>query len=199
VAGALQIANALAKGGVFVSDGGRYSIHDIFVDSLHEQDFKRGGTFLMLVVEKPPLHDVQIDHVTAFVPGVLMAILAHDKVSNFTLTNSVFSVGERRQPLASAGGGPEACASKSQVYGGEAVLAACFDPYKLDRNLIISGRGSFPKGNTVIGSAEAAGIRDLQDTVRKTPRLCRAKTPGVFQRFSWNRRRLGWPRPGGGS
>jgi hypothetical protein len=140
--------------------------------------FSRGGTFLMLVVEKPPLHDVQIDHVTAFVPGVLMAILAHDKVSNFTLTNSVFSVGERRQPLASAGGGPEACASKSQVHGGEAVLATCFDPYKFDRNLIISGRGSFPKGNTVVGSAEAAGIRDLQDTVRKDPRLSRAKRPG---------------------
>lgn len=178
VAGALQIANALARGGASAADGGRYSIHDIFVDGLHERDFKGGGTFLIFVVEKPPVHDVQIDHVTAFVPGVLMAILAHEKMPNFSLTNSVFSVGGRREPIASAGGGPEACASKNQVLGGEAVLAACFEPYKFDRNLIIAGRGSFPKGNIVVGSPEAAGIRDLKDNISKDPRLCHAKGSG---------------------
>jgi hypothetical protein len=178
VAGALQIANALAKEGAAAADGGRYSIHDIFVDGLHERDFKGGGTFLIFVVEKPPVHDVQIDHVTAFVPGVLMAILGHEKQPNFSLTNNVFSVGDKRQPITSAGGGPEACASKNQALGGEAVLAACFAPYKFDRNLIIAGRGSFPKGNIVVGSPEAAGIRDLKDNISKDLRLCHAKGPG---------------------
>jgi len=178
VAGALQIANALAKEGAAAADGGRYSIHDLFIDGLHERDFKGGGTFLIFVSERPPVHDIQIDHVTAFVPGALMAILAHEKQSNFSLTNSVFSVGDKRQPITSAGGGPEACASKNQALGGEAVLAACFEPYKFERNLIISGKGSFPKGNSVVGSAEAAGIRDLKDNISKDPRLCHAKGPG---------------------
>jgi hypothetical protein len=179
VAGVLQIANALAKTGGAAADGGRYSIHDIFADDLHDQDYKGGGTFLILVSWKPPVHDIEIDHVTAFVSGILLSILNPEaKLPNFTLTNSVFSVGNRRQPIASAGGGPESCASKSQAQGPEAVLQACFDPYKFDRNLIITERGSFPKGNIVVSSAEAAGIRDFKDGVSKDPRLCHAKAPG---------------------
>jgi hypothetical protein len=179
VAGVLQIANALSKAGGAATDGGRYSIHDLFADDLHDQDYKGGGPFLILVSTGPPVHDIQIDHVTAFVKSVLLSVLNDGpKLPNFTLTNSVFSVGDRRQPVASAGGGPESCASKTQALGAEAVLQACFDPYKFDKNLIISGRGSFPKGNIVVGSPEAAGIRDLKNGVSKDPRLCHEKGPG---------------------
>lgn len=180
VAGALQIANAHAgKTGAFAADGGRYSIHDLFIDNLHDRDFKGGGTFLILVSEQPAVHDLQIDHVTSFGPGVLMSILnAGAKLPNFSLTNSVFAVGDRRNPITSAGGGPEACASKNQMLGGEAVLSACFDPYKFDRNLIISSRGSFPKGNNMVASPEAAGVRELKDYVSKNPRLCHEKGAG---------------------
>jgi hypothetical protein len=179
VAGVLQIANALSKTGDAAADGGRYSIHDLFADDLHDQDYKGGGTFLILVSNRPPVHDIQIDHVTAFVTGCLLSILNPGaKLTNFTVTNSVFSVGDRRPPVASAGGGPESCASKTQSLGAEAVLQACFDPYKFDKNLIISGRGSFPKGNIVVGSPEAAGVRDLKNGVSKDPRLCHEKGPG---------------------
>ena len=179
VAGVFQIANALAQTGAAAADGGRYSIHDIFADDLHDTDYKGGGAFLVLVSVRPPLHDIQIDHVTAFVSGDLLEILnSGAKLPNLTLTNSVFSVGDRRPPVASAGGGPQSCASKNQALGSEAVLQACFDPYQFDRNLIISGRGSFPKGNIVVGSAQAAGIHDLKDRIAKDPRLCHAKGPG---------------------
>jgi hypothetical protein len=179
VAGVLQIANGLAKTGGAPADGGRYSIHDIFADDLHDRDYKGGGSFLILVSVRPPVHDIQIDHVTAFVSGVLLSLLnTGEKLPNFTLTNSVFSVGDRRQTIASAGGGPESCASRNQTLGGEAVLQACFDPYKFDKNLIVSGRGFLPKGNIGVGSPEAAGIRDLKDTVSRDPRLCHAKGPG---------------------
>jgi hypothetical protein len=179
VAGVLQIANTFAKTGGFAADGGRYSIHDIFADDLHDQDYKGGGSFLLLVSWKPPVHDILIDHVTAFVTGGLLSVLNPEaKLPNFTLTNSVFSLGDRRQPVASAGGGPQSCASKSQAQGSEAVLEACFDPYKFDKNLIVSQRGSFPKGNIVVGTPEAAGIHDLKDSVSKDPRLCHAKGPG---------------------
>ncbi len=179
VAGVLQMANAPAHTGGIAADGGRYSIHDLFADDVHDKDYKGGGTFLILVSWQPPVHDIQIDHVTAFVPGGLLSILNPGaKLANFSLTNSVFSIGDRRQPIASAGGGPDSCASKSQAQGSEAVLQACFDPYKFDKNLIITGRGSFPKGNFIVGSAEAAGVRDLKDAVSKDPRLCHAKGPG---------------------
>ncbi len=179
VAGVLQIADALSKTGEAAADGGHYSIHDLFADDLHDKDYKGGGTFLILVSNRPPVHDIQIDHVTAFVTGCLLSILNPGaKLTNFTLTNSVFSVGDRRPPVASAGGGPESCASKTQSLGAEAVLQACFDPYKFDKNLIISGRGSFPKGNIVVGSPEAAGVRDLKNGVSKDPKLCHEKGPG---------------------
>jgi hypothetical protein len=178
VAGVLQISNSLNKFGGAATDGGRYSIHDIFADNLHDKDYKGGGSFLILVSVKPPVHDVQIDHVTAFVSGVLMAVLDDGpKLQNLMLTNSVFSVGDRRPALASAGR-PESCADKAQRVGAEAVLQACFDPYKFDKNLIIGERDSFPKGNIVVSSAEAAGIHDLKDGFSKDPRLCHAKGPG---------------------
>jgi hypothetical protein len=179
VAGVLQIANAAAKTGGFAADGGRYSIHDLFADNLHDKDYKGNGNLLVLVSLQPPLHDIQIDHVTAFVTGALITIQnAGAKLVNFSLTNSVFSVGDQRPPIASAGGGPQSCAGKSQSLGAEAVLAACFDPYKFEKNLIISGRGSFPKGNITVGSPEGAGIRDLKGTIGKDPRLCHTKGSG---------------------
>jgi hypothetical protein len=179
VAGVLQIANAPASHtGGFPADGGRYSIHDLFADDLHDQDYKGGGTFLILVSWQPPVHDVEINHVTAFVTGRLLSVQnSGPKLANLRLTNSVFSVGDRR-PIGSAGGGPESCAGKNQGLGGEAVVEACFDPYKFDKNLIIGGVGSFPKGNIIVGSPEAAGIRDLKGTTSKDPRLCHAKGPG---------------------
>jgi hypothetical protein len=179
VAGVLQIANGLNNFKEAASDGGRYSIHDLFADNLHDKDYKGGGTFLILVSVRPLLHDVQIDHVTAFVTGVLISIQnSGEKVPNFTLTNSVFSIGDRRPPLASAGGGPESCAAKNQFVSPEAVLQACFGPYKFEKNLIISSRGSFPAGNISVSSPEAAGLRDLKDAVSKDPRLCHAKGLG---------------------
>jgi len=186
VAGVLQIANAGARTadaqgggtGAFAADGGRYSIHDIFADNLHDKDYKGGGTFLILVSWNPPVHDIEIDHVTAFLTGRLLSVQnSGAKLANFKLTNSVFSVGDRR-PIASAGGGPESCAGKNQGIGGEAVVEACFDPYKFEKNLIVSGIGSFPKGNLIVGSPDAAGIRDLKDAISKDPRLCHAKGPG---------------------
>src|SRR5260221_1188775 len=159
VAGVLQIATALTKTGDAAADGGRFSITDSFADDLHDKDYKGGGTFLILVSAHPPVQAVQIDHVTPFVTGCLLSVLNNGaKLQNLTLTNSVFSVGNRRPPVASAGL-PDSCASKAQGQGSEAVLQACFDPYKFDRNLIISARGSFPKGNITGLSFEEAGIR----------------------------------------
>ncbi len=177
VAGGLLIANARAKTGGVAADGGRYRIHDLFVDDVHDKDYKGNGTFMMLV-SALPVHDVQVDHVTAFVTGALLGIAnSGAKLPNISVTNSVFSLGDRRPPVASAGPATS-CGARAQVQGSEAVLQACLDPYKFEKNLVVTGRGTLPKGNIVVGSPEAAGIRDLKAAIGKDPRLCHAKGPG---------------------
>lgn len=186
VASVLQISNARAnkdKGGGLPADGGIYSIHDIVADDVHGEDYRGGGVFMILLSTAPPVHDLQIDHVTSFGPGSLLSIEnteGNDKIRNFSITNSVFSIDGPRFPIASAGGGPGSCAQRNQSLGPQAVLEECFNPYKFQRNLIIDpkGKGGWPSGNFIVSSPESAGIHDLKGTVSSDPQLCRDKGPG---------------------
>jgi hypothetical protein len=179
VAGVFAIANGLSKEGGATADGGRYSIHDIIADNVHGEDYKGPGVFLKLLSVDPPVHDLQMDHITAFVPGPLLSLMGKkDKIDNFSLTNSVLSIGGRRAGFASAGRAHEDCSSDVQNQGAEAVLKACFSNYKFDNNIIIAERGRWPSGIIVASSPQSAGIRDFKDGVSKDPRLCREKTAG---------------------
>ena len=179
VGGVFAIQNGLSKQGAASAGGGRYSIHDVIVDSVHQQDFKGHGAFATLLSRVPPLHDVWFDHITAFVPGPILTLKSMDdqKIDNFRMTNSVFATGSRRPALASAGGGPGNCAAHTQKKGPEMVLQACFSNYKFEKNLVITDQGSWPSG-TIAVSVEGAGIRDLRDGVSRDPRLCREKGAG---------------------
>jgi len=178
VGGVIAISNGLSKTGGASSGGGRYSIHDVIADNVHQEDFKGKGLFTTMLSNSPPLHDVWFDHITAFVPGPILTLKAIDhKIDNFRMTNSVFATGSRRPPIASAGGGPKNCAVGVQKGGPAAVLESCFSNYKFEKNLVISDRGPWPSG-TIAVSAGEAGIRDLKDGVSKNPRLCRDKGPG---------------------
>lgn len=180
VGGVFSISNSLSKTGGESADGGRYSIHDVIADKVHLEDFKGHGNLLAFLSNRPPLHDVQLEHITAFVPGVLVSIKNKgDKLENFGLSYSVLSAGDRRPSLASAGGGPANCATKTQKMGAEAVLKACFEPYKFEKNLIIGGRGAWPPGTIGVSSREAAGIRsDLGLCTEKGPG-CAKVSPGL--------------------
>jgi hypothetical protein len=180
VAGVIQVANGLSKAGGSTADGGRYSIHDLMVDSVHdEQSWKGQGTFAIVVSNAPLLHDVAFDHITAFVTGPLFYVGNRgDRIPNFSITNSVFLAGQKRSEFASTGGGKANCAHESQRAGAEAVLTACFVNYKFDKNLIIGEKGGWPKGTIVVSSPEAAGIRDFKDGASKNPKLCHSKDPG---------------------
>jgi hypothetical protein len=178
-AGVLQISNALSKTGGASADGGRYSIHDLIADDIHAKDYKGGGSFLQMVIWEPPVHDLQIDHVTAFVPGPIVSIQnTGPKLPNFVMTNNVLYTGGLRQAFASAGGGPTSCAGRSQGVGPEAVLGECFGPYKFEKNLIMGAKGGWPKGTLSVGSPEDGGIRDFKDGLVKNPKLCREKGAG---------------------
>ena len=179
VGGVFAIQNGLSKAGGASAGGGHYSIHDVIVDNVHQQEFKGHGAFATILSRVPPLHDVSFDHVTAFVPGPILTLKSMDeqKIDNFRMTNSVFASGGRRPAIASAGGGPGNCATRAQKGGPGAVLQACFSNYKFEKNLIISDQGSWPSG-TIAVSDKAAGIRDLKEGVSRDPRLCREKGPG---------------------
>ena len=125
------------------------------------------------------LHDVSFDHITAFVTGPLLYVGDKEqKIPNFSVTNSIFMPGKVRFAFASTGGGQANCAHDSQRAGAEAVLSACFVNSKFEKNLIIGEKGGWPKGNTIVSSAEAAGVRELKGSISKNPRLCHEKDPG---------------------
>ena len=188
VGGVVQIANGLSKMGGATSDGGRYSIHDLLADSIHDQDWKGQGTFAIIASRAPTVHDVAFDHVTAFVTGPIFYVGDRleagehaEKITNFSLTNSLFMWGERRPAFASIGGGQANCAHNAQRAGTEAVLDACFVHYTVEKNMIIGEKGGWPKGTIAVSSVKAAGIRDLEKGVSKDARLCHAHTTGCSQ------------------
>jgi hypothetical protein len=180
VAGVIQVANAFSANNGTAADGGRYSIHDLLVDSVHDEGWKGQGTFAIVSSNAELLHDVAFDHVTAFVTGPLFYVgnRTETKIPNFSVTNSLFMGGPRRLEFSSIGGGQANCAGPAQRAGTEAVLGACFVNYRFENNLIIGEKGGWPKGTIVVSSPKAAGIRDLQDGVSKDPRLCHSNTPG---------------------
>jgi hypothetical protein len=189
VAGVIQIASGFSSTGGSPTDGGRYSIHDLWADSIHAESWKGQGPFAIVSSRVPLLHDVAFDHVTAFLAGPIFYIGNrfetgnHDeKIPNFSVTNSLFMPGEGRQPaFSSIGGGRANCAFSAQRSGAEAVLESCFINYRFEKNLIIGERGGWPKGTIVVSTPKAAGIRDLQNGVSKDPRLCHSNTPGCGQ------------------
>ena len=180
VAGVFEIQNGLSKTGGESAGGWRYSIHDVIADDIHDRDYKGHGVFATVLSNEPPLHDVWFDHITAFVPGPILTVKSVDtKIDNFRITNSVFSTGDRRPGIASAGGGGKGgnCAAGKQGKGAEMVLEACFSNYIFEKNMVIGGRGSWPRG-TITTSEGGAGVRDLKGGISANPRLCREKSAG---------------------
>ncbi len=172
VAGVIVVANAFSKNHGTTADGGRYSIHDLLVDGVHDEGWKGTGTFSDIGSNAELLHDVAFNHVSAFVTGPLFSVANREaRIPNFSITNSLFMAGRGRPEFVSTGGGKANCASLAHRAGPEAVLSACFANYKFEKNLIIGEKGGWPKGTIVVSSPQAAGIN-------KDGRLCHANTPG---------------------
>ena len=72
---AFRLGNGVSSNGGAAKDGGRYSIHDVVVDDIRPDLFNGFGVFAQVSMTpgtsaSPRLHDVSIDHVTAFPPRV---------------------------------------------------------------------------------------------------------------------------------
>jgi hypothetical protein len=174
VGSAIQIANWLgAKKKARASAGERYSIHDLLVDDIVGKAYKGFGLFAIVVSDEPPMKDVHIDHVTAFPPrAVLTVINRKEKLLGFSITNSIFHAGEKQ--IASAGGGPQNCASpRDRDPAG--VLNQCFANPVVANNLIIGGYGSWPDHNILVKDAGGAGLWKKQTQAGTEYRVCREK------------------------
>jgi len=184
VGGVFQLANLPSDAGGPSTAGERYSIHDLLVEGVHEKENGGFGLFALILAEVPPLRDVRIEHVTAFVPRAIFSIqnASPQKIANFVVTNNIFASGQDRQ-IGTAGGGPKNCAYQPDAQGPAGVLKSCFQNSTFTHNMILSGSG-WPSGNLTPKDARAAGIRDSRSggAVRlchQPDDLCKKPSPGV--------------------
>lgn len=168
VASGFQIGNGVSSTGGYPKDGGRYSIHDVVIDDIHAEDFAGIGTFAQIsmspgVTDAPPLHDVLIDHVTAFPPNSAFVLGGplQANMRNISITNNVFAEG--KAPIVTTGGGPDKnCSAQPGPKGISRVLDQCFVSLAFHHNLIVGG-GGWPKENSTPKNARAVGFVDFRE------------------------------------
>jgi hypothetical protein len=152
VGGGFSIANILSDSGAPALAGHNYSIHDVIVDDIQAAPYSGPGVFAMLMMTGPLLHDVTINHVTAFPPRTLLFVgdtAAGLPMTNFVFTNNVMTTGS--YPVWSTGGGTANCAYYDVPL---TTLNACFSPFTFKANAFITGTSlsQWPAGNWVTSS-----------------------------------------------
>jgi hypothetical protein len=163
VGSGFQIGNGLSDNGAAPKAGERYSIHDVVVDDIQGTAAKGFGIFAQISMSGAAvLRDVKLDHITAFPPKSLLVVggpASGPRMAGFSITNSVFTVGDI--PIGSTGGGPQRnCAAQR---GADEVLSGCFSPYTFDHNALIDGGGGWPKGNMSLKKVSDARLADYRD------------------------------------
>jgi hypothetical protein len=165
VGGGLLLGNGTTTIGGAAKDGGRYSIHNILFDDINENSYTGFGTFAQISTSvgetnAPRLHDVSIDHVTAFPTRSLFLIggpIRDPRMTRISITNSIFASGSR--VLTTTGVGPQQdCAAAPSHRPVDAVLNDCISSYKFEHNLIFDGGGGWPKNNHTAGNAKDVGF-----------------------------------------
>lgn len=161
VGGGMQLGNGRSdKGGVPLA-GNRYSIHDLTADDIDAVKYNGLGTFAQVSMGEgsPVLHDVTINHVTAFQPEVMLYLgddtSVNPQMNNFVFTNNIINVGSA--PTETVGGGTTNCAYYSAPLMS---LGRCFRSYIFTHNAFIASPVNypptkFPSGNYFPSTASA--------------------------------------------
>jgi hypothetical protein len=165
VAGGFVLGNGMTTIGGAAKDGGRYSIHDVVVDDIQADTYNGRGVFAQIstapgVSAAVPLHDVTIDHVTAFPTRVLFNIggpRLDPRMDRLTVTNSIFT-GANSSVTSTGGGIDKNCSAGPGSRSVEIVLRSCFASYSFHHNVIIDGGGGFPKDNQAAKGAAEMGF-----------------------------------------
>jgi len=140
------LSNGLSDSGAPSLDGGRYSIHDVIFDDINGTKFH--GPNLFAQVSTPPgapvLHDVTINHITAFPKATSFLIgdvlSVTPKMRNFVVANSIINTGQ--YPVWSTGtSGSLNCAAHNSPL---ITMNSCFNGYLFTHNALLASPGSFP-------------------------------------------------------
>jgi hypothetical protein len=167
-----QISNALSDAGGASSGGERYSIHDVVLEDVHENDWGF-GLFALLMSFSPPIANVRIEHVTAFIPRAAFSIQSGPKMENFKIDNNIFVLGGPHQ-IGSPGGGRSNCAYQPDLQGPGGVIKSCFQNSSFTHNIIVGGSG-WGSGNMTPGNLKSAGIRQNREPGASAYALCQEK------------------------
>jgi len=182
IAGVFDIATPVSRREGAASSGGeKFSIHDLLVDDIAAEAYKGFGVFAVITSNTPPLHDIRIDHVTAFPERALISVLSRNgKIDNFSVTNSILRAGIRQ--ITTAGGGRENCTLPRDTPMD--TLNNCFSNVTFTHNLIIGGSKAWPRGNALVTDQATAGIVELKAGQTGDYRLCNAAGEGVCTKAS---------------
>ena len=142
----MVLSNGRSDNGAIPRDGGRYSIHDVIFNDINGTKFHGPNLFAQVSTGPgaPVLHDVTINHVTAFPSGTSFLIgdvlSANPKMRNFVVTNSIINAGQA--PVWSTGtGGSLNCAVHDSPL---ITFNACFNGYLFSHNAVLASPGSYP-------------------------------------------------------
>src|SRR5258706_5883987 len=171
VGSGFQIANAVdGKGRGAAKEGGRYSIHDVVLDDVQPAVYNGFGMFAQIstapgVSQAPSLHDLKIDHVTAFTPKTLFMIggpPGEPKMSGLSITNNIFIT--TGKPVLSTGGPVQQnCSATPFGKSAETLLRECFSSLILHHNVIVGPDDKWPKDNKTVKSAADVGFSDYKN------------------------------------
>jgi hypothetical protein len=178
VGAVFSIANVRSDAGGETAAGERYSIHDVVADNVRGAQYGGAGLFAQLMAEGPPLRDVQIEHVTAFITRAAFSIGNKSKFANFKIDNNIISTGQ--YSVLSTGGGPSNCAFQPDPGG---FFKNCFSDSSFTHNLMI-GEGGWPSGNWSAKDTRSAGIRETAGPNEMPYTLCREKDNGECKKVS---------------
>jgi len=173
MAGGMQIANVLSDTKGASTAGERISVHDMVFEDIDGTRYKGFGMFALIMSVAPKLHDVWLDHITAFPPRVLFSVAGNagePKIMNFVFRNSIVSAGERQ--LTTSGGGPSNCASRQPQP--EALLNNCFQDIKFTHDVVVGAGGAWPKDNFLPGSFSDVGFVNFNNGNGGDYHLCQA-------------------------
>jgi len=142
----MQLANGRADDGALPLNGGRYSIHDDVFDDINGTTYKGSSLFAQVSTGPgvPILHDVTINHITAFAKKTLLSIgdvlSMNAPMSNFVFTNNIVNAGV--YPVWSTGtDGSFNCAVHDSPI---ITLNDCFSSHIFSNNAVVAIPSSFP-------------------------------------------------------
>jgi hypothetical protein len=170
VASGFQFANPVdGQGHAAAKDGGRYSIHDIVLDNVQPVLYKGFGMFAQISTalrasNAPRLHDLKIEHVTAFALKALFVIGGppdEPKMSGLSITNNIFVTSGK--PVFSTGGPVQENCSIMSIASAETLLRQCFSSLIFHHNVIVGPQDEWPKDNKTLKSVADVGFSDYKD------------------------------------